>query len=126
MGGETLKPDKFVVELAIDGMMFKSPCTALNRESMLQHLSILVATNLARVSGYNLYAENGELIASVHAAEFLNQIKPLQANAAVGGTQGGAGWRAVPAKIPTSAEFQDMVEKARKEDRRLRAGPAPE
>lgn len=110
---------KFVVELIIDGRVFKSPVAALNEASIRSLLDIAVAANMPRLGGYNLYAEDSTLLASVPAIEFIAQIDPLkQKPQGTGPNPGGVGWRALPLVTPTSEEFQKMVDEMRNQERR--------
>lgn len=118
-------PKSFIVELVIDGKPYKSVASALNLESMLALLSVTVAANLPRTSGYNVYSSDGELLASVNAVDFMAAIKPLEKDPDnLSATP--SGWRAVPVKQTATEDFQKMIEKAREEERKAKASGAQE
>jgi hypothetical protein len=126
-GFEHLQPEKFVVELVVDGKVKKSPLTALNQDSIIQHLTSAVNAYLPRISGYNLYNEAGKLLVSVNVIEFLAQLSTAipELQSVPAQSPGGAGWRAVPVVTPSDPNFQKLVEQAREDGRQLKGG-APE
>lgn len=101
---ESVPPQNFVVVIEKDGKASKHGVQALNLESVLQLMTILVAVRFPKVAGYVvLSADEKTIHASVPALAFVTQI---DAQLLHGG---------VPV-IRNSADFNKLVE----EQKRLR------
>jgi hypothetical protein len=111
------QPERFKIEVVVDGQMFKSEGGALNKESMIALLTVATAVNMPRMSGWNLYNEKDELLASVNAVAFIGELAESTPLKSQPGNRAAAGWRALPVVTPTSEEFQRSIELAKKEGR---------
>lgn len=105
----------FVVEIVIDGIVDKQPVTGLTKESMISMLTAATVEKLPRISGWNLWDDAGELLASVPAIEFMAKLAEKTALSKHTADPKTAGWRALPVVTPTSEEFAKMIETAKKE-----------
>jgi hypothetical protein len=109
------KASTFVVEIIIDGIVDKQPVIGLNKESMISMLIAATVEKLPRISGWNLWNDSGELLASVPAIEFMAKLAEKTALSKQSADPKTAGWRALPVVTPTSDEFAKMIEDAKKE-----------
>jgi hypothetical protein len=111
------RPERFKIEIVVDGQMFKSEGGALNKESMIALLAVATAVNMPRISGWNLYDEKGDLLASVPAVDFIGELAESTPLKSQPGNRAAAGWRALPVVTPTSEEFQKSIELSKREGR---------
>jgi hypothetical protein len=109
--------DRFLLEITIDGMAYKTVPTALNKESLIALLTIATTVNWPRIGGWNIYTESGEPLANVNAMEFVTEMANATPLGKKAGDKGAAGWSAVPVVTPVSADFRDLLEQAKREGR---------
>lgn len=109
--------ERFLLEITIDGMAYKTVPQALNKESLIALLTIATVVNWPRVGGWNLFSEDGTPIANVNAMEFVSEMANATTLGKAPGDKSAAGWRAVPIVTPVSGDFRDLLEKAKKEGR---------
>ena len=109
--------ERFLLEITIDGMAYKTVPQALNKESLMTLLTIATVVNWPRIGGWNLYVEDGTPIANVNAMEFVTEMGNATSLGKVPGDKGAAGWRAVPIVTPVSGDFRDLLDKAKREGR---------
>lgn len=108
-------PEKFLLEVVIDGVNYRAPIKQYNKESVTALMEIATSLYMPRISGWNLYSETGALLVSCPIAAFINEFvkeTPLK-NAAADPKS--AGWRALPMVTGLSQEFQEMMQKAKKD-----------
>ena len=65
---------KFILEMVIDGMVEKFPVTGANEDSVLALFTAALCAQMPRISGFNLYDEQGKMVASVPAMMFLAKL----------------------------------------------------
>ncbi len=111
------KAENFVLEMVIDGAVYKSQVGGLNKESVIALMTIATSVNMPRISGWNLYTEAGDCVASVNAMDFIAKMADSTPIGKKAGDMKAAGWSALPVVTPTSEEFQKMVEAAKSEGR---------
>lgn len=109
---ETAK--KFILEMVIDGMVEKFPVTGANEDSVIALFTAALCSMMPRISGFNLYDEQGKMIASVPAMMFLAKLSELTPLGKQPADPKSAGWRALPAIAPTSEQWQKDIEAAKK------------
>lgn len=105
---------KFILEMVIDGMVDKFPVTGANEDSVLALFTAALAAHMPRISGFNLYDEQGKMLASVPAMMFLAKLSELTPLGKQPADPKSAGWRALPAIAPTSEQWQKDIEAAKK------------
>lgn len=109
---ETAK--KFILEIVIDGIVEKFPVSGANEDSVIALFTAATCQQMPRISGWNLYDENGKMVASVPAMMFLAKLAELTPLSKQPADPKSAGWRALPAIAPTSEQFQKGIEDAKK------------
>lgn len=109
---ETAK--KFILEMVIDGMVEKFPVTGANEDSVIALFVAALCSQMPRISGFNLYDEQGKMVASVPAMMFLAKLAELTPLGKQPADPKSAGWRALPAIAPTSEQWQKDIEAAKK------------
>ncbi len=107
----------FNLEIVIDGVVEKKTVTAMNKESMISLLTQVTCERLPRIAGWNLFEPDGKLVASVPAIAFIGQLAEKTGIGAKPADPKTAGWRTLPLITPTSEEFTEAVNKAKKEGR---------
>lgn len=105
---------KFIVEMVIDGVVEKFPATGANEDSVIALFTAALCTQMPRISGFNLYNEDGKMLASVPAMMFLAKLAELTPLGKQPADPKSAGWRALPAIAPTSEQWQKDIEAAKK------------
>lgn len=105
---------KFILEVVIDGMVEKFPVTGANAESVIALLTAASCMQMPRISGWNLYDEEGKMIVSVPSMIFLAKLAELTTLGKKPADPKSAGWRALPAIAPTSEQWQKDIEAAKK------------
>lgn len=105
---------KFIAEIVIDGVAEKFPVTGANEDSVVALFTAAVCTQMPRISGFNLYTEEGKMIVSVPAMMFFAKLAEITPLGKAPADPKSAGWRALPAIAPTSEEFQKSIEAAKK------------
>lgn len=111
--GETAK--NYILEMVIDGIVEKFPLTGANDDSVIALLMTATCHNMPRISGWNLYTDEGKLIASVPAMMFLAKLSELTSLGRMPADPKAAGWRALPAIAPLSEQMQKDTEASKKE-----------
>lgn len=114
---ETAK--KFILEIVIDGIVEKFPVSGANEDSVIALFTAATCAQTPRISGWNLYDDQGKMIASVPAMMFLAKLAELTPLAKQPADPKAAGWRALPAIAPTSEQWQKDIDAAK------RAGKSP-
>jgi hypothetical protein len=109
---ETAK--KFILEMVIDGIVEKFPVSGANEDSVIALFTAAICVQMPRISGFNLYDEQGKMIASVPCMIFLAKLAELTPLGKQPADPKSAGWRALPAVAPTSEQFQKGIEDAKK------------
>lgn len=112
-----IKPVKFYVDMVIDQQTLRMEHLAMNLESLSAQLVFSAAAAIPRISGWNIYDENGIMLVSVSAMDFyakLGEVTPLKT---VPADKKAAGWRPIPVVSPTTEEFQQSIQKAKGEGR---------
>lgn len=107
----------FVLEAVIDGAVDKQPVSAPSLESMVAVLTAATCAKLPRISGWNLYDVNGELLVSVPVVAFIAELAQKTPLGKAPANAKAAGWRALPLVAPTSDGFQKLMDEARKDGR---------
>lgn len=105
----------YVLELVIDGIVDKFPVAGANDDSVIALLMTATCQNMPRISGWNLYTDEGKLIASVPAMMFLAKLAELTSLSKKPADPKSVGWRALPAVAPINAQFQKDIEAAKNE-----------
>jgi hypothetical protein len=105
---------KFILEMVIDGIVEKFPVTGANEDSVIALFTAALCAQMPRISGFNLYDEQGKMIASVPAMMFLAKLAELTPLGKQPADPKSAGWRALPAIAPTSEQWQKDIEAAKK------------
>jgi hypothetical protein len=105
---------KFILEMVIDGIVEKFPVTGANEDSVIALFTAALCAQMPRISGFNLYDEQGQMIASVPAMMFLAKLAELTPLGKQPADPKSAGWRALPAIAPTSEQWQKDIEAAKK------------
>lgn len=108
------KRRKFVLEIVIDDVPYRTVPQALNLDSLSALLSIATMANMPRIKGWTVFDEDGEPLLSVNAIDFLAEIAKATPLGKDTGDKGVAGWRALPIVTPTSEEFQNAMQAAKK------------
>jgi len=109
---ETAK--KFILEIVIDGIVEKFPVTGANEDSVLALFIAALCAHMPRISGFNLYDEQGKMVASVPAMMFLAKLAELTPLGKQPADPKAAGWRALPAIAPTSEQWMKDIDAAKK------------
>lgn len=104
----------YILELVVDGMVDKFPIAGVNDDSMIALLMAATCQNMPRISGWNLYTDEGKLIASVPAMMFLAKLAELTTLGRQPADPKSAGWRALPAVAPLSEQMQKDTEASKK------------
>lgn len=119
-----VKPEKpmadakmFNLEIIIDGAVEKVPVSGVNKESVIALLTEATCEKLPRIAGWNLFGEDGTLLASVPAVAFIGELAKVTKLDQKPADPKSAGWSVVPAVAPTTQDFAKMIEKAKKEGR---------
>lgn len=107
----------FNLEIVIDGVVEKTPITAMNKESAISLLMQVTCDRIPRIAGWNLFDTEGKLLASVPAMAFIGQLAEKTGIGARPADPKTAGWRTLPLVTPTSEEFAEAINKAKKEGR---------
>lgn len=110
--GDNVK--NYILELVIDGIVDKFPLTGANDDSVIALLMTATCQNMPRISGWNLYTDEGKLIASVPAMKFLAMVSELTTLSRMPADPKSAGWRALPAVAPLSEQMQKDTEASKK------------
>lgn len=111
--GENVK--NYILELVIDGIVDKFPVAGANDDSVIALLMTATCQNMPRISGWNLYTDEGKLIASVPAMMFLAKLAELTSLGKKPADPKSVGWRALPAVAPINEQFKKDIETAKKE-----------
>ncbi len=107
----------FNLEIVVDGVVEKTPITALNKESAISLLTQVTCDRIPRIAGWNLFDREGKLLASVPAMAFIGQLAEKTGIGNKPADPKTAGWRTLPLITPTSEEFSEAITKAKKEGR---------
>lgn len=106
---------KFIIEIVIDGLVEKFPVSGANEDSVIALFTAATCQNMPRISGWNLYTEEGKMIASVPAMMFLAKLAELTTLGKQPADPKSVGWRALPAVAPINEQFKKDIEAAKKE-----------
>lgn len=119
-----MKPEKpmadaemFNLDIIIDGAVQKVPVSGVNKESVISLLTQATCEKLPRIAGWNLWGEDGTLLASVPAVAFIGELAKITKLDEKPADPKTAGWNVVPTVAPTSQDFVKMIEIAKKEGR---------
>ncbi len=105
---------KFILEIVLDGVVEKFPVSGANEDSVIALFTAATCAQMPRISGWNLYDEQGKMVASVPAMMFLAKLAELTPLGKQPADPKAAGWRALPVIAPTSEQFQKGIEEAKK------------
>jgi hypothetical protein len=106
---------KYILEIVIDGIVEKFPVSGANEDSVIALFTAATCQNMPRISGWNLYTEEGKMIASVPAMMFLAKLAELTTLGKQPADPKSVGWRALPAVAPINEQFKKDIEAAKKE-----------
>jgi hypothetical protein len=105
---------KFISEIVIDGVAEKFPVMGANEDSLIALFTAAMCVQMPRISGFNLYSDDGKMLASVPGMLFFAKLAEITPLGKPPADPKAAGWRALPAVAPTSEEFQKSIEAAKK------------
>lgn len=105
---------RFIVEIVIDGVAEKFPAEGANEDSLIALFTASMCAQMPRISGFNLYRDDGQMVVSVPGMKFFSQLAEISPLGKPPADPKTAGWRALPAIAPTSEEFQKSIEAAKK------------
>lgn len=108
---------RFVLEAIIDGIVDTKPVSGPDKESVIALLTIATCDKMPRISGWNLYDENGKLLVSVPAIGFLAEVAKETPLGIKPADPKMGGWRVSNVVTPTTEQFQQMLAQAKKEGR---------
>lgn len=112
-----LKPKKFVTDIVIDNQVLRLEQMAMNLESLCDQLSFAAAAAIPRITGWNVYDDQGTLVRSVSAMDFYAKLGQSTTLKNAPADKSSAGWRPVPSVAALSPDLQKALEDAKREGR---------